>query len=89
MKTRTGKAQPMAFRLYDADIKRLRLVQDLLEEKTGRPASINRAVIYLLDCHEDMRRVDEAVKAEMEVNRLHVNNGAKGKGPRKNAKVDQ
>jgi hypothetical protein len=66
-----GKRTDVWVGLYPKDHDRLRAVRNMLEESTGRPCSPGKVVIYLLDMHDDMRRIDEAVKKEAaKVNRL-------------------
>jgi hypothetical protein len=59
-----GKRKDHWFGLYHVDEQRFWAIRDWLEDKTGRPSSPTKVILYLLDCHDDLRMVDEAVQAK-------------------------
>lgn len=77
-----GKRRDFYFGFYPRDERRLNAVRELVEEITGRPASCTRAVVYLLDCHDESLKLDAVVKQEAE----RLNGLKKGKNGLKKGK---
>lgn len=86
MKKRIGKGTTYTMQLYQVDRKRLQNVQDGIEERTGRPASMSKALIYLLDLCDDIAAMDAAIKKQANLNgseRSDNGNGHKKKESKK------
>lgn len=57
-----GKRMSGFYGLYERDNSRFRAVRESIEKRTGRPCSPSTAIIYLLDCYDELRQIDKAVK---------------------------
>jgi hypothetical protein len=60
-----GKRMDAGFSLYPRDNKRFLSIREAIEERTGRPCSASTAIVYLLDCYDDLQKVDAIVKSQL------------------------